>query len=418
MSLPLCSPSVSMIHPISPAPLPQLEELCHVERQGEEKEKRNKDTTDQGEKRGPLFLKRMKTENKEDDTEEKEEAAAPRGSSEEPGRRGSTGGGAAFSFPNLRGATEEWKVKLAESIALHVAPAAFIPPPLSPGPLSASCSSPSPLPVCGAGRRLHSPTSIEEGHAGAIGKVDREEEGGYTEPRWPIDDGDMRDSSKREGGHRKTMEGQEPFPISFSFSTPEHPSATEYSTLSHTSCLSLWVPPTRAVLVSVPTDFYTAGGRRICVKEWRGVMEHARASAAQQEDSPAFLISPSPQPGGASRVEFAVPDVSKKDSGLQLEARRSTSPLSAARQTRSHETLAWEKEREAKVRQHLERLSYCATAADTALGYRGVLDILEAGTEKRVEECRTHSFCNVREDAQSKEVGGGVVPMVKKNMVP
>lgn len=158
-----------------------------------------------------------------------------------------------------------------------------------------------------------------------------------------------------------------------------HPSA---------SSLSFWAPPTSAELISVPTDFCTAGGRRIYVKQWRGVIE---------ESAPSLTLK------GVKKALNFVPKKSKKDifpssSGQEKagggEDHECVSPLSSSTlqpelengcERRMEEgTQEWTQENELEWLGHLKRLSYCATAADTSLGFRGVSKVLEEG--RRSEE--------------------------------
>lgn len=147
------------------------------------------------------------------------------------------------------------------------------------------------------------------------------------------------------------------------------------------SSSSSWIPPTSAVLVSIPTDFCTAGGRPICVKQWRAVRGGAPPSSTVSAVSPKYRTMNS--------SDYAFKSLSMISKNEEVSRSKQDEVTMGA----TDYSLSDNRDAEVRRRQELEetvdldllaqwkKLSRCVTAADSALGCQAVYEAMSRRDE-------------------------------------
>lgn len=152
------------------------------------------------------------------------------------------------------------------------------------------------------------------------------------------------------------------------------------------SSSSSWIPPTSAVLVSIPTDFCTAGGRPICVKQWRAVRIGEPLSSTMTAVSPKYnTMNSSDTASGSLSMTSKSEEVSRSVQD-EVPIGVTDSLLNDKRDAEVRGTQELEKMIDLDLPAQWERLSRCVTAADSALSCQAVYEAMCRRDESVGEE--------------------------------
>lgn len=174
-----------------------------------------------------------------------------------------------------------------------------------------------------------------------------------------------------------------------------------------------WVPNT-AVMVAWPTDFYTAAGRQICIRQWRGTRKRSRTpfNTSKQVEEEALVVGDQDRDTSRDDTDDIIQSSLSVPSSLKQEGGKKANEVDGDPSHREHEneeektatiTTALFSEAEAEAEWFGEReeidaeeeeeeeevdddegsysallaLARCSTPADTALGFRAVMYAME-----------------------------------------